>query len=358
MELLTCKICGKQLPNLSGHVLHSHGMKGKEYKEKYGVDRLLTTEQSREMSKRRSEIKIETYKNHPELRQLRSIQMKKTMENKVVSQEEKFSKSLNNTTKPEWVLLRKRLYERSGGKCEICGILEDDLLKKNKNRLCIHEKNYHLTVPKDEDCVLCCKSCHKKLHISLSGNIRKNKLSRIIIDLVKTLAGEDYVSDNFIETPRRFASVLAEFSGIDIDFDLELEELANSIFESGSNGIISAINIGAYSLCPHHLLPVEYEISLAYLPQGYAVGVSKLARLCNVLAKKLQLQEHYTSLIADSIIRYLKTPDVAIITKGRHDCMRIRGIRMNDCNIVVSEMRGEFRNNPTLRAEFLSLIRL
>ena len=86
------------------------------------------------------------------------------------------------------------------------------------------------------------------------------------------------------------------------------------------------------------------------------MGISKVARICVLLAKTLQLQESYTAMIADLLVKHLKTPDVAVVVKGQHDCMRIRGIKDEGTEVIVSEMRGEFRAEPTLRAEFLMLI--
>ena len=265
------------------------------------------------------------------------------------------------TCKNEWIKLRQALYERSDSKCEVCGISEEELISQGNRRLVVHEKNLQ-TIPKIEEYILCCSSCHKKIHWEMKKSITTQeqnfrKILRVVKELLKTLE-IDILDDNFLETPRRFGSVLAEFSGLGIDFDMELEEIHNAIFEHNGEGIIVDSHIRAYGLCPHHLLPVQYDISLAYLPKGYAIGVSKLNRLCNLLAKKLQLQEHYTSEIVESLVAYLKTPDVAVITKGIHMCMRMRGVKDQHSTILVSEMRGEFRSDQSLKMELLSLLRL
>lgn len=385
MELLTCKICDKRLPNLSGHIYQKHKLTGKEYKLKFGVDRIVSRECAQMMAEKSNEKwanfitrkkRTDGIRNSytPELRKIRSESARNQfkdpnqrtirrniMVGKPMSKNTRKLLSESKTTN-EWTKLRNVLYERAGSKCEICGISEEDLISQGKNRLTIHEKNYIQTIPKLEDCILCCHSCHKRLHNELhKSNTPQEEntrhIFRVVKDLLKTLK-VDLLSDNFLETPRRFGSVLAEFSGMSIDFDFELEEICNSIFEHSGEGLIITKNIEVYGLCPHHLLPVKYNISLAYIPKGYAIGISKLTRLAEILAKKLQLQEHYTSQIADSLISYLKTPDVAVIVQGEHMCMRMRGVKDPHSKVIVSEMRGEFREDRSLRMETLALLEL
>ncbi len=394
MELLTCKICGKQLPNLALHIHHTHKMKGKEYKEKYGVDRLVTREQAQKMAltsnknwnvpktrenrtkgiidsytpelkKERSKTTIEQFKD-PEQRILRQNSSKNfspehkeklrigASKPKSLLHKIKLSNTLSSQFKNEWKNVRNLVYDRADSKCEVCGVSETELISNGKPKLRVHEKNYNQIIPKIEDCVLCCQPCHSKQHKFVRDNIHQ-RISHAVINLLRVLK-VDTNSDNFKETPRRFASVLTEFSGIDNDLELELEDMCNAVFEYDNDSMVFATNIETSGLCPHHLLPVLYKVSLAYIPQGYAIGVSKLARICDVLAKQLLLQESYTHRIADALTKYLKTPSVLVYTEGSHTCMRIRGVKSN-ASIIVSEIRGDFRKSAALRAEAMSIIK-
>ncbi len=376
LELLTCQICGVQYPNLTQHI-RKHKMTVKEYKEQFGTDRVMTREFALLMRSHRSlgSQFIENLSNgvkasydQNNLRQRRSEGTKRQMENqeqRELRKELMTNRNVSESTKlklkkakttSKWGMLRQRLYERANGKCEICGISEINLVKDGHKSLVIHEKNYDFIIPKDEDCVLCCSSCHKKLHNKL-GKSRAKSISRVVMQLLNVMK-IDTSDDNFYETPRRFTSVLTEFSGIEIDFDFELEEFFNSVYVCEYEGLICETNIRTYALCPHHLLPITYDITIAYLPNGYAVGVSKLSRLAELLSKRLQLQESLVKQIADSLIHYLGTDNVAVIVRGEHDCMKIRGVEQPESSLIVSEMRGAFRENQSLRMELLDLIKL
>ena len=398
METLTCLECGTELPNLAAHV-RKHKMTGTEYKQKHNVDRLMSREFARHLAnlsnskqkenplykERRSAIIKKSYTpeliqkriedavkqfEDPKQRQIRREKMtgrKFTEEHKrklsiPKSEEAKRKLSEINMGKLhprrqdviEWRKVRKILRDRSNNSCEVCGVKETELIENGKRGMIVHEKNYNQIIPDPNDCVLCCSKCHRKIHTGTKTSPHQ-KVARAVAGFLKEM-DIDLTSDNFKETPRRFASVLIEFSGLDIDLDLELEEICGSVFEHNGNGVISARNIVVYALCPHHLLPVKYAVSLAYLPKGYAIGLSKLTRLVEVLAKQLQLQERYTAQVADSLIRYLKTRDVAVVIKGEHGCMRIRGVKDANSTVIVSEMRGQFRNDAMIRNEFLGLI--
>ena len=375
-ENLVCLICNYEGPILAGH-LKKHKITPSEYKERFGVDRVVTAEYARMMQhassikpssnearavglkrsytpglrKERSDAAKKQFED-PEQRRVRSV----TQKGKVVSKEtkEKLRMSRLSPFGKGWYEVKKLVHERSQGKCELCGISEEELISSGKRRLFLHEKNYNKAIPDPEDCILCCSSCHPGQHEFLKGNLHQ-KIAHAVIGLIKA-AGLDPLDENLIETPRRFASVLMELSGIGNNTDLEMEEFCNSIFPHEGNGLIAARSMLAYSLCPHHLLPVTYRVHLTYLPQGYAVGLSKLSRMVDLLARKLQLQETYTATLADAVVQYLKTPDVGVIVVGKHDCMRIRGVKDESVEIIVSEMRGDFREDSVLRAEFLQLI--
>lgn len=354
-EVLTCKICGLQSPNLTHHV-RGHKLTVDEYKKQYNVDKVVTSEYAREMVKRSNERwkDPEVWKNRSDgIKQSYTAELRTSRSEKAKRQWVTHGSGQG----VEWNKVRKLLYVRAGSKCEICGVAEADLVKLGKPRLAAHEKNYDKIVPNLDDCMLLCSPCHGKQHRHFKENRYHQQVSHAVMGLLRSLK-VDTKDENLLETPRRFASVLIEFSGLNVDKLSEIEEMYNSVYEHGGDGLIVEQNIRTYGLCPHHLLPVEYMVSLAYLPHGLAVGISKLNRLCEMLAKKFQLQEHYTRDIADYLVTFLKTPDVAVITKGVHMCIKIRGIKSPESELLVSEMRGAFRENQALRMELLTLLRL
>ena len=347
-----CKLCGKEHTQTSDNTGKHSSRKGKTNEEFYGKER------AEEIS---NKLRVSAQRQHqdPAYRKAQSDRMS----GRILTEEHKRGISEGNKgprapISIAWYEIRKKVRERANNKCEICGVSEEELLGQGKRRLMVHEKNYDKTIPTLEDCVLCCPSCHAKEHgTPTTRNDRQRTVTHAVLGLLKSL-NIDITNSNFLETPRRFASVLLDFSGLETDWKFEAEEMYDSIFEHDGEGLIAESGITTYTLCPHHLLPVKYTISLAYLPKGYAIGLSKLSRLCELLAKDFQLQERYTKRIADSLVTYLKTPDIVVVTLGEHWCMRMRGVKDPNSQVIVSEMRGDFRESHALRMEVLSLLGL
>ena len=222
--------------------------------------------------------------------------------------------------------------------CANCKILESQLIEYGEHGLIQHKDR------------LLCRECRSREHKKAFYRI---PVVYAVRDLLRALT-LDVNDPNFAETPRRLADLLIEFSGATVDFEKELEEICSAVFPHSSSGLIVSQSIETYALCPHHLLPVHYVVAIGYLPKGYAIGVSKLSRLVDLLSKKSQLQETYTQEVAKTLSTHLKTPDVAVVVKGEHYCMKMRGTKSNG-SIVVSEMLGDFQESQNLRAEFLSL---
>jgi len=176
----------------------------------------------------------------------------------------------------------------------------------------------------------------------------------LIHDLLEQY-GLDLSDPNLVDTPKRVSRVLDEFTGFGIDFDVEYDKLAKSVFPHKGDNMVIAVGIMAWSCCPHHLLPIKLNVSIAYLPHGYVIGVSKLARFAKLCARKLQLQEDYTRNLGMTLQKWLHTDDVAVLVKGRHTCMEMRGVE-TEAEIITSEVLGAFRKEPSVRQEFLQLI--
>jgi len=134
--------------------------------------------------------------------------------------------------------------------------------------------------------------------------------------------------------------------------------LSTSFPSAGYKGMIFCTGIRTYSFCPHHLLPITYDTTIGYIPseQGLVLGASKLPRIVDLYGHKALLQEELTSTICSVLEEHLKPEGIAIVMKGVHDCMRIRGVMQQNSKFETSEMRGAFKNNPSTREEFFHLI--
>ena len=164
--------------------------------------------------------------------------------------------------------------------------------------------------------------------------------------------GEDPRREGLRDTPRRVAEMYADLlSGIGVDPRRELEVG----FEEGHHEMVIIKGIPFYSLCEHHFLPFYGVAHIGYIPSGRVVGISKIARVLDVLARRPQLQERLTAQIADTIADGLKPEGVAVVIEAEHLCMVMRGIKKPGSSIVTSASRGSFRRGAT-RSEFLSLI--
>ena len=167
--------------------------------------------------------------------------------------------------------------------------------------------------------------------------------------------GEDLNRISIKETPARVARMCENiFGGIGKD----PKEVLTILKEEKHDEIILLRNIPLYSFCEHHLLPFSGKAHVAYIPkEGRVTGLSKLARVVDVLSKRLQVQERLTTQIADIINDTLKPRGVMVIIEAEHLCMSIRGIKKPETTTVTSVVRGIFRENPATRAEAISLIK-
>lgn len=131
----------------------------------------------------------------------------------------------------------------------------------------------------------------------------------------------------------------------------------NAIFEEVADEMITVKDIQFYSLCEHHLLPFFGTAHIAYLPQGKIIGLSKIARLVDVYARRLQVQERLTQDIAQTLNDCLKPQGVAVVVQAQHLCMQMRGVQKRGSVMVTSSMLGAFKDNPATRSEFLTIIK-
>jgi GTP cyclohydrolase I len=165
--------------------------------------------------------------------------------------------------------------------------------------------------------------------------------------------GEDPEREGLRETPGRVARMYAEvFAGLHID----PRELLQKTFTQKYDEMVVVKDIGFESFCEHHLLPFFGKAHVAYLPNGKIVGLSKLARVVEALARRPQVQERMTEELADLVMQELDARGVGVILEATHTCMTIRGVRKAGSVCTTSAMRGTFRANPSTRAELMSLV--
>ena len=166
--------------------------------------------------------------------------------------------------------------------------------------------------------------------------------------------GEDLDREGLVDTPKRAA---AAFRFLNNGYEKNLQEVLNgAIFESDSEDMVIVKNIELYSLCEHHLLPFIGKCHVAYLPTGKVLGLSKVARIVDMYARRLQIQEKLTKQIADAIQKAVDPVGVAVVIEAQHLCMMMRGVEKQNSIMTTSSMLGEFREDMGTRSEFLTLI--
>ena len=166
--------------------------------------------------------------------------------------------------------------------------------------------------------------------------------------------GEDVNREGLVDTPKRAA---AAFQFLNNGYEKTLKEVLNeAVFEADSEDMIIVRNIELYSLCEHHLLPFIGKCHVAYLPTGKVLGLSKVARIVDMYARRLQIQEKLTKQIADAVQEAVNPVGVAVVIEAQHLCMMMRGVEKQNSIMTTSSMLGEFRQDMGTRSEFLTLI--
>jgi GTP cyclohydrolase I len=184
--------------------------------------------------------------------------------------------------------------------------------------------------------------------------VDKARIEKAIRELLEAV-GEDPDRDGLVRTPERVAEMYAEiFGGLRQDPDGVLEVT----FEAGHDEMVMVRDIPLYSVCEHHMIPFVGKAHVAYIPNsdGRITGLSKLARLVDVYARRPQVQENLTTQIADTIERVLQPRGVLVVIEAEHLCMSMRGVRKPGTTTITSAVHGLFRTDPATRAEAMQLI--
>lgn len=181
------------------------------------------------------------------------------------------------------------------------------------------------------------------------GDIRGD-ISRILTNL-----GEDVEREGLLDTPARYEKAMRFLTS---GYQTDLQKLVGSaLFEEQSEGMVLVRDIEFFSLCEHHLLPFIGKAHVAYLPSGKVIGLSKIPRIVDAFARRLQVQERLTTQIGQALTEILRPRGVAVVIEASHLCMMMRGVEKQRSTTTTNFMQGEFQTHPHLRQEFHALLR-
>lgn len=186
----------------------------------------------------------------------------------------------------------------------------------------------------------------------MSTLVNRERAEAAVRELLLAL-GEDPEREGLLETPRRVVAAFEETLG---GREVDIPKLLSVGFEEGHDEMVILRDVPFFSTCEHHLMPFHGIAHVGYVPNGRVVGLSKLARLVDAIARRPQLQERLTAQIADMLMKTLQPQGAAVAVEAEHLCMQMRGIKKPGSRMLTSAMRGSFLEQQETRAEFLSLV--
>lgn len=376
---VTCAICGKSFKCITNtHLWKEHRITVEEYTEKFPTTERYIPELKESYgakSKGKTYEKILGEEKASELRQIRSedarnqmndpeqIEVRKDKCGYEASDEQKKHLSEVKTIHGAFTY-RKRALDYYGLICSRCGFSsenEEDFHVHHEDFININVETVDHSLEKLK---VLCKPCHFKLHneakklsLKFYGIKSIEKGVHYIFKGLKQSLGLDLNDENFRDTPSRIARAYAEiFEGV-ADTDLQIQEILSSSFPCERSEMVLAKDIRVFSMCPHHLLPVDYTIHVAYVPTKKVIGLSKLARLAEILARRPILQEQFVEDVTDALMNLEGCLGAACVAEGKHYCMIMRGVCQPDVYTSTSSLKGCFIDEPAARAEFFSLVK-
>jgi len=191
-------------------------------------------------------------------------------------------------------------------------------------------------------------------NIPRCGAAKLAGMEKSFLELLEAI-GENPQREGLLRTPTRAARA---FEFLTNGYRQSLDEVVNgAIFESDASEIVLVKDIELYSMCEHHLLPFIGRAHVAYIPNGKVIGLSKVARLVDVFARRLQIQENLTIQIADALMKTLHPAGVGVVVEAKHLCMMMRGVEKQNSSMKTSCLLGSFKEDARTRSEFLALLR-
>jgi GTP cyclohydrolase I len=182
---------------------------------------------------------------------------------------------------------------------------------------------------------------------------KQERIAALVRELLTEL-GEDPAREGLVKTPQRVAAALAFLTSGERADPVKL--INGAVFTQETNSMVIVKNIEVYSLCEHHMLPFFGRCHIGYIPSGRVFGVSKLARLVDMYARRLQLQERLTEQISRAVMESIDARGVGVMVEARHLCMMMRGVEKQNSVMITSSVLGTFRDSQATREEFLALI--
>lgn len=190
-----------------------------------------------------------------------------------------------------------------------------------------------------------------------SGSVRREPVEFIeprVTEILKALA-EDPSREGLLDTPKRFAKSMQFLTS---GYETSVEKVVGTaLFQAESSEMVIVKDIELYSLCEHHMLPFFGKAHIAYIPDKKIIGLSKIPRIVDVFARRLQVQERLTAQVADALMEVLNPLGVAVVIEAAHFCMMMRGVEKQNSKTITSAMRGDFFTDATTRKEFLTLLK-
>ena len=374
---VVCEECKKEYYRITNtHLWKYHQMTVEEYKEKYPnslTESLELAQSYSDFARGKTYEEIYGEEKAQELKEMRvestTEQMNSVEQREIRSKifkDKHFTKEhidkILQTRKDHYHITigtdyRKTAFEIYDNACAKCGTEEN---------LTVHHKDGNnfpseLGNNSPENLIILCKKCHGKLHREMRKTLGRNLgLSDVergvhyILLGLKREFGLDLTDVNFKDTPKRVARAFYEILE-GINSVEEVEEILSTSFPSSYTGMVVVKGIQCFSLCPHHLLPVEYFVDFGYIADNKALGISKLSRFIELLAKQPIIQETLTSNIIKIFKNYVGPKGVIVQVRGRHMCMAMRGAKQPDSWTYTSEIDGLFEEQA-VREEFRLLL--
>jgi len=183
--------------------------------------------------------------------------------------------------------------------------------------------------------------------------LNQEKIQKLINELLIEI-GEDPQREGLLSTPKRVAK---SYEFLTSGYNKDVEKVLNgAVFNEKYDEMVLVKDIDFYSLCEHHLLPFFGKIHIAYIPNGKIIGLSKIPRIVEIFARRLQVQERMTQQIADTINKYIEPKGVAVVSEANHMCMMMRGVEKQNSSATASAVHGLFKEDARTRTEFLNLV--